>query len=112
MIMTACAACRKRKNGTARNVNLFVHNVHAILLAIILIEIHGSQCEKACGHILLITLAIILRRQEIASDLLSDKDVIRLVRIEGVDDIVAVTPRIWKGKISRASHRFTVADNV
>ena len=50
--------------------------------------------------------------QQIAGDLFADELVVRLVAVEGVDDIVAIAPGVRIGQVARRAGRFAVAGHV
>ena len=52
------------------------------------------------------------RGQDVAGDLLADELVVRLVGVEGVDDVVAVAPGLGHGEVGRLAGRVGVADHV
>ena len=52
------------------------------------------------------------RRQQVAGDLLADEPVVRLVGVEGVDDVVAIAPGVRIGDVARRAGRFGVAGHV
>src|SRR5262249_5945842 len=77
-----------------------------------LVDILGTQRQKAGRDPLFVLLPWRRRRKEITGDLLDEEAVIGLVVVERVDDIVAIAPGLRIRDVPRRPGRLTVASNV
>ena len=111
VVVAAGAADRLRQNALADDVELLVHHVHLELLFVLLFEVRIRKREKRGGGQLTATLGERRVRQQIASDLFADETVERPVGIEGFDDVIAVTPRLFENETAQR-HRLGVASDV
>ena len=71
------------------------NNVVSLLHRIALGESHGAERQKSIGHdAARIDGRALWRSEQVASDLFANEVIKPQVRIEGVDDIIPITPRI------------------
>ena len=98
----------------ADDVDLIIDDIHCKIL------IHGhcgfrADCQKPGRDELAIALFGGFGRQQVAGDLLGQEALVRDVVIEGLDDVVAVAPRVGKCRVAPeaiVAVRFPVARDV
>ena len=109
VIMTARAGNGNRHEGAGGHVELLVDKVHFELLRVAVVERLGAHGEEAGGNA---TGIGGLARQQVAGDLFLDKLVERLVRIECVDHVIAIAPRVREGGVAFHAIAFGIAGHV
>ncbi len=71
-----------------------------------------AEHEEAGRDLLLVALRLRRGWQEVAGDLLANELVVRLVAVERVDHVIAITPGVRIGDIARWAGRFGIAGDV
>ena len=99
VVVAAGARDGQSQHSLAHNIDLLVHQVHLELARIALVEPLGSHGQKARGNEMLLPLGIGLDLQHIPGDLFPDEFVVGFVCVEGIKDIIAVTPRVRVGDV-------------
>ena len=99
VIVAPRAGDAKAHHCRAHHVDLVRHHVHREIVVHCLGGL-GAEREETGGDEMTITLGILLGGQEIAGDLLREEAVVRRVSVEGVDHVIAITPRVWKGGVA------------
>ena len=97
VVVAAGASKRHAHEGAAQRVELFVDDVHLHLPPVILGEHLGPDAEESGGNVTRVPCRFRLvtgRLQQVAGDLFPDKLIVRLVLVERVDDVVAVSERV------------------
>ena len=104
--MAACATDREAHQSATNDVDGVVERVvveFAILAAAEAEEAHACECARVLGGFELV-----------GGDLFEQEAVVGLVRVEGVDDVVAVSEGVWVGVIAvvDAAHVVSVAHDI
>ena len=99
VVVAAGARDRQSQHSLAHGIDLLIHQVHLELARIALVESLGSHGQETRGNKMLLPLTIGLDLQHVPGDLFPDEFVVGLVRVEGIKDIVAVTPRVRVGDV-------------
>ncbi len=83
--------------------DLFIDHLHPQQFLVLQLVIVRAKRKKTGRHEPLILLSARSFRQQVASDLLENEFVERLVAIEGIDDVVPVTPSVPKHQAASAT---------
>ena len=112
VIVAARAADAQGQHRARRHVDHLIGDVHGEELAVGLVEIVRPQGEEPRRDLLLVTLASVAVRQQVAGDLLAYELVVGLVCVERIDHVVAVFPGDRERKIARPPDGFRVTRDV
>ena len=112
VIVAASAADRETEEGATDGVDLLVHRVEMQLLFVTLREHLRPEREETRSDHLTATLLGSLCGHEITRDLLANELVERFVVIEGINDVVPVTPGLVEGVVAVTAVRVGVAHEV
>ena len=112
VIVAPRASEREAHRGAAQRVHLIINAVELELLGVPLVQIHRAEREHSGGDDLFLAILRILRVEQIARDLLGEKFVERFVRIERINHVIPVPPRIWERHIARPAHRVRIARDI
>ena len=93
VLVAAGAAEREAHEGAAHDVDLLIDHIHAQLVLVRLGEDLGTEIEETGGRDATLAYFDILGLHEIASKLLDHELIKGQIIIEGLHDVVAVTPR-------------------
>ena len=99
VVVAAGARDRQSQHSLAHGIDLLVHQVHLELAGIAFVESLGSHGQKARGDEMLLPIGIRLDVQHIPGDLFPNEFVVGLVRVEGIEYVVAVAPGMRVGDV-------------
>ena len=91
------------EEGARGRVDLLVDHVQHELAVVLGVVGLAAEGEEAGRDQLVGAAAVVLRRQQIAGDLLADELIVRLVGVEGGDDVVAIAPGLGIGEVGLAA---------
>src|SRR5262245_51089151 len=111
--MAAGTGNGKPEEGSARNIDLFIHDLHSHLFAISFRNWFWTEHEKAGCNYLAESLADIGRWwQQVTRELLDDELIVRQIAIECIDDIVAIAMCVAHDGIGIAGCGLGISDDV
>ena len=112
VVVAAGARNRQSQHDLAHGVDLLVHQVHLELARIAFVESLGAHGQKSRGDEMFLPNVIRLGGQHVPGDLFPNEFVVGLVRVEGIEDVVAVAPGMRVGDVDVLAGRFRVAGDV
>ena len=112
MIVAARATNGETEERAANGVNLLIHRVEMQLLLVALREHLRPQREEGGGNHLIAALLGSFCGHQISRDLLAYEVVERFVVIEGINDVVPVTPGLVEGVVAVTAVRVGVSHEV
>ena len=112
MIMASCARYGQPEHSLRHGVYLFIDEIRCKLPCIPFVEPFGTDGEEAGRDKMFLPLGIVLCRKQITGNLLPDKLIVRLVSVEGINDIVTIAPRLRERCVDLLATRFRVASHV
>ena len=99
------------RNASAHGIELFVDDVHAQQFLVLLFEVVVAERQEPRRHHLSALLFVTRGGEKIAGDLLADEAVEGEIVVEGVDDVIAITPGFLQDEATKRQ-RFGVAGDV
>ena len=112
MVVAAGAGDRHAEKRATRDVDLVVDDVVLELLSLFRIDPLRADCQETCGNQVPIVLGGIPGREQVAGNLFDDEPIVRLVFIQGVDDVIAIPPGVAVRNVALFAGRFAEADDV
>ena len=103
MIVAASTRNGCSQEHACRGVNLFVRNIGGELDSVLFVYVFGSNRQERGGYQVLRPLLIRIDRQQVAGKLFLNEAVERFVFVERINDVVAVSPRVWVRHVHRAT---------
>jgi hypothetical protein len=94
------------------DIDLVIHAIQQELLAGTVREIERGERQKTRARQRLAALRVISRGDQIARQLLRHETVVGLVRVEGINHIVAITERIRKRRVHGSPDAVRVAHRI
>ena len=110
--MTAGTGERRGEEGAGKRIDLLIGDIGDELGGILLGEILRTEGEKTRRDEKPGTLGVVLRRQEITGELFGQETVVGQVAVEGVDDVVPLTPRMRIDQVRLLAVRFREANHI
>ena len=112
VVVAARARHREPEHALRGRIKLLVGEIHLELRLSARIVALGADREVAGGDRALGALGVVLRRKQIARELLGEKAIERLVAVERRDHVVAVAPRVRVEDVRLLAAGFRVARDV
>lgn len=112
VVVAACTGERQAEHGLGHGVDLFIHQVHGELAPIPLVVAFATDGEEAGGDDFFCLIVLVLKLHQVACELLLEKQVIGFVAIEGLNDVVPVTPGMRVEQIDFLAAALGVAGDV
>ena len=82
------------------------------LFAVLFVKPLGADGEEDGRNEMIVALGSVLRRQQVAGNFLANELVKGLVRVEGREDVIAVTPRVGTNKVALLARGLGVARHI
>ena len=112
VVVASRTSNRQCKDRPARRIDLVVHLVHQVLLIVPLVDALGTQRQETGRHNPLDGLPRTVRLHQVSGNLLADKLIVRLIHVEGVDYIIAISPGLGERDVAFLARRFRIAGHV